>query len=171
MILHPEIQIKAQAEFDKTVKGRLPGIQDENSLPYITAIPLKILCWGVNGSISQAEVNQFAVQLRTCHSYSCPSSPDARRSLSRLFTTRGINSACEPWVCSVVHLTGRGSLMTASFVGQCHAITQSIPIRTHSIPSGFTPALKWIRERFYSVSEEEVARGHLLGHTRLVHCG
>ncbi len=45
MILHPEIQARAQAEIDKVVGGRLPGFQDEKDLPYTSAIVLECVRW------------------------------------------------------------------------------------------------------------------------------
>ena len=39
MMLHPEIQRKAQAELDRVVgRDRLPSLADRQNLPYITAI-------------------------------------------------------------------------------------------------------------------------------------
>ncbi|KAJ3550195.1 hypothetical protein NM688_g5103 [Phlebia brevispora] len=46
MLLYPEVQRKAQAELDRVVdEGRLPGYEDETSLPYITAILWEVLRW------------------------------------------------------------------------------------------------------------------------------
>lgn len=39
LLLHPEVQKKAQAELDRVVgQERLPTLEDEPNLPYITAI-------------------------------------------------------------------------------------------------------------------------------------
>ena len=44
MILHPEVQIKAQEELDRVIgHGRLPEFADRKSLPYINAIVKEIL--------------------------------------------------------------------------------------------------------------------------------
>lgn len=46
MILHPEVQAKAQAELDAVVGcGRLPEISDRPNLPYINAVILELLRW------------------------------------------------------------------------------------------------------------------------------
>ncbi|KAG1721199.1 cytochrome P450 [Suillus paluster] len=46
MTLHPEVQIKAQAELDAVIgPGRLPGYNDRSSLPYINAIVKEVLRW------------------------------------------------------------------------------------------------------------------------------
>ena len=44
MVLHPEVQTKAQEELDRVVgHGRLPEFADRKSLPYINAIVKEIL--------------------------------------------------------------------------------------------------------------------------------
>ncbi|PPQ94347.1 hypothetical protein CVT25_000402 [Psilocybe cyanescens] len=46
MILHPEVQKKAQEELDKVVgNGRLPTYEDRDSLPYIDAVVKEVLRW------------------------------------------------------------------------------------------------------------------------------
>jgi cytochrome P450 len=46
MILHPEVQQKAQEEIDQIVgKDRLPEFSDRQSLPYIDAIVKEVLRW------------------------------------------------------------------------------------------------------------------------------
>jgi cytochrome P450 len=46
MILHPEIQKKAQAELDTVLgKERLPLISDRQNLPYIRSIMAETLRW------------------------------------------------------------------------------------------------------------------------------
>lgn len=46
MVLYPEVQTKAQTELDSVIgKGRLPTLDDEESLPYLTAIMKEILRW------------------------------------------------------------------------------------------------------------------------------
>ena len=55
MTLHPEIQTRAQAEIDGVVKGRLPGIQDQDNLPYTTAVVLETLRWGIQATFSKIQ--------------------------------------------------------------------------------------------------------------------
>ncbi|KIJ62887.1 hypothetical protein HYDPIDRAFT_30029 [Hydnomerulius pinastri MD-312] len=46
MLLHPEVQAKAQAEIDSVIgSGRLPHFDDRPSLPYIDAILRELLRW------------------------------------------------------------------------------------------------------------------------------
>lgn len=47
MVLHPEIQKKAQDEIDSVVgRDRLPDFNDRSSLPYIDYIVQETLRWG-----------------------------------------------------------------------------------------------------------------------------
>ncbi|KAF9219295.1 cytochrome P450 [Gyrodon lividus] len=46
MVLHPDVQAKAQAELDSVIEpGRLPDYNDRPSLPYINAIVKEVLRW------------------------------------------------------------------------------------------------------------------------------
>lgn len=46
MVLHPEIQAKAQDEIDRVLGGhRLPDFDDRPNLPYIEAVFLETLRW------------------------------------------------------------------------------------------------------------------------------
>ena len=46
MVLHPEVQAKAQAEIDRVVgKDRLPDFDDKPALPYLEAIMRETLRW------------------------------------------------------------------------------------------------------------------------------
>lgn len=46
MLLHPEVQHKAQEELDRVIgRDRLPEFSDENHLPYIRAIYSEVLRW------------------------------------------------------------------------------------------------------------------------------
>lgn len=46
MVLHPEVQTKAQEEIDRVVgTGRLPGFEDRPNLRFIEAVYLEILRW------------------------------------------------------------------------------------------------------------------------------
>jgi cytochrome P450 len=46
LAMHPEVQEKAQKELDSVVgSGRLPTLDDQKSLPYISAIVKEISRW------------------------------------------------------------------------------------------------------------------------------
>jgi cytochrome P450 len=46
MLENPEMLKKAQAQLDSVVKsGHLPDFDDEESLPYITALTMEVLRW------------------------------------------------------------------------------------------------------------------------------
>jgi len=46
MVLHPEVQAKAQEEIDKVLGGqRLPDFVDRRNLPYVEAVYLETLRW------------------------------------------------------------------------------------------------------------------------------
>jgi cytochrome P450 len=45
MVLHPEIQAKAQGEIDSVCAGRLPDFSDRSRLPYVDAIVKELLRW------------------------------------------------------------------------------------------------------------------------------
>lgn len=46
LLENPEILKKAQAELDSTIKpGHLPDFDDEENLPYITALTMETLRW------------------------------------------------------------------------------------------------------------------------------
>ncbi|KAJ7060803.1 cytochrome P450 [Mycena amicta] len=48
MLLHPEVQKKAQAEVDALLKGlRLPTVDDRASLPYVAAVMKEVMRWHV----------------------------------------------------------------------------------------------------------------------------
>ncbi|KAF4617511.1 hypothetical protein D9613_005756 [Agrocybe pediades] len=52
MIRFPEVQRKAQAEIDRVLGGRLPEFNDQEDLPYISAIVKEVLRWQPIGPIS-----------------------------------------------------------------------------------------------------------------------
>ena len=55
MTLHPEILKKAQEEIDQVVgPDRLPGFQDKDNLPYITALVKELLRWGTVAPMGKA---------------------------------------------------------------------------------------------------------------------
>lgn len=46
MVMHPEVQAKAQDEIDTIIgPGRLPVFGDEDSLPYLSAVVKECLRW------------------------------------------------------------------------------------------------------------------------------
>lgn len=46
MVLHPEVQARAQEEIDKVVgHDRLPDFSDRENLPYVRAMILEVLRW------------------------------------------------------------------------------------------------------------------------------
>ncbi|THH19211.1 hypothetical protein EW146_g1905 [Bondarzewia mesenterica] len=48
LILHPEVQRRAQAELDAVVgRDRLPGFEDRKELPYVEAVCMELLRWKV----------------------------------------------------------------------------------------------------------------------------
>jgi len=46
MVLHPDVQSRAQTEVDNVVgKGQLPNFGDEMSLPYVSALVEEVIRW------------------------------------------------------------------------------------------------------------------------------
>ncbi|KAF8960427.1 cytochrome P450 [Flammula alnicola] len=45
MLCFPEVQVKAQEELDRVLRGRLPEFRDEKDLPYLSALVKEILRW------------------------------------------------------------------------------------------------------------------------------
>lgn len=45
MVLHPEVQIRAQQEIDRVCQGRLPDFDDYDDLPYVHAMVKEVLRW------------------------------------------------------------------------------------------------------------------------------
>ena len=43
MICFPEVQMKAQAELDRVLEGRLPDFSDMDDLPYLSALVKEVL--------------------------------------------------------------------------------------------------------------------------------
>jgi hypothetical protein len=47
MVRHPEVQKKAQAEIDSVIgHGRLPTLEDRESLPYLNALLMELYRYG-----------------------------------------------------------------------------------------------------------------------------
>jgi hypothetical protein len=46
MVLHPEVQKRAQADIDQIAQNRLPTLDDYDALPYVTAIIKESARWG-----------------------------------------------------------------------------------------------------------------------------
>ena len=60
MIKYPEIQKRAQEELDRVIKpGHLPVMEDEESLPYTTAILKEVLRWKPVAPIGLNFVNSY----------------------------------------------------------------------------------------------------------------
>ena len=54
MMLHPEVQRKAQEEIDRVVgNNTLPDFEDRPSLPYIEAIMKEVLRWFTTGPLGE----------------------------------------------------------------------------------------------------------------------
>lgn len=52
MVLHPEIQARAQAELDSVLGGtRLPEPSDRDSLPYVNCVLREVLRWRTVGPL------------------------------------------------------------------------------------------------------------------------
>jgi cytochrome P450 len=52
MLANPEVQKRAQEEIDAVVhEGHLPSFEDEESLPYVSAIVKEVLRWKPVGPI------------------------------------------------------------------------------------------------------------------------
>ena len=51
MLAHPSIQRRAHEELDSKLDGRLPTLDDQASLPFITAILKECLRWMVVGPL------------------------------------------------------------------------------------------------------------------------
>ena len=46
MLIHPDVQKKAQEEIDKACNGHLPTLQDvQEDLPYVMAVVLEVMRW------------------------------------------------------------------------------------------------------------------------------
>ena len=57
MVLHPEVQRKAQAEVDRVIGGdRLPTLADQPNLPYVDALVQEVLRWNPAGPLGKFAV-------------------------------------------------------------------------------------------------------------------
>ncbi|KAJ3553129.1 hypothetical protein NM688_g3785 [Phlebia brevispora] len=62
MVLHPEVQRKAQAEIDRVIgHDRLPTFEDEQDLPYITAVMREVLRWRPIAPLGRAILHDESV--------------------------------------------------------------------------------------------------------------
>lgn len=60
MVLHPELQAKAQAEINRVVgKDRLPSFDDRPALPYLDAILRETLRWYPVGPLGTYTTSLF----------------------------------------------------------------------------------------------------------------
>lgn len=53
MVLHPELQARAQAEIDAVVGDRLPNVTDLDKLPFVNAITREALRWNPPAPIGE----------------------------------------------------------------------------------------------------------------------
>ncbi|PPQ96376.1 hypothetical protein CVT26_004978 [Gymnopilus dilepis] len=64
MLRFPEVQKKAQDQLDRILNGRLPDFEDEDDLPYISAIVKEVLRWkpvvpfGIPHQVSENDVSE-----------------------------------------------------------------------------------------------------------------
>jgi len=58
MVLHPEVQRKAQQQLDEVVgHGRLPTLADRPNLPYLEAIYRELIRWKVPAPVALPHVS------------------------------------------------------------------------------------------------------------------
>ena len=53
MALYPEVQKQAQAEIEQVTAGRLPTLDNYDSLPYVIALVKEIMRWGPSLALSK----------------------------------------------------------------------------------------------------------------------
>ena len=53
MALYPEVQKQAQAEIEQVTAGRLPTLDNYESLPYVIALVKEIMRWGPSLALSK----------------------------------------------------------------------------------------------------------------------
>ena len=53
MALYPEVQKRAQAEIEQVTAGRLPTLDNYDSLPYVIALVKEIMRWGPSLALSK----------------------------------------------------------------------------------------------------------------------
>ena len=53
MGLYPEVQKRAQAEIEQVTTGRLPTLDNYDSLPYVIALVKEIMRWGPSLALSK----------------------------------------------------------------------------------------------------------------------
>ena len=60
MVKYPVVQANGHAELDRVLgRNQLPNFNDEDSLPYITAISMEVLRWQVSSLRSQCVTETF----------------------------------------------------------------------------------------------------------------
>ena len=60
MVMHPEVQRKAQAEIDRVIGGgRLPTLADQPNLPYVDALVKEVFRWQQVVPLGKLEVFSF----------------------------------------------------------------------------------------------------------------
>jgi len=58
MTRYPEVQLKAQSELDRVLRGRLPEFTDEPDLPYLSALIKEIFRWQPTAPIGKYPIGQ-----------------------------------------------------------------------------------------------------------------
>ena len=57
MMMHPEVQRKAQAEIDRVVESdRFPVLADQPNLPYVDALVKEVFRWNPVGPLGKSAV-------------------------------------------------------------------------------------------------------------------
>ena len=60
MVIHPEVQRKAQEEIDRVIGGsRLPTLADQPNLPYVDALVKEVFRWQQVGPLGELDVVYF----------------------------------------------------------------------------------------------------------------
>jgi hypothetical protein len=92
MVLHPEVQAKAQAEIDSVLGGcRLPEMSDRESLPYVCCIVKEVLRWWPAfplGEYHKYYTKFSALNMMLVRRTSCIY---PRRRVPRILYTQGLN--------------------------------------------------------------------------------
>ena len=98
MMMHPEIQRKAQAEIDRVVgSDRFPTFADQADLPYVDAVVKEVLRWK-----PVAPLGEYTGDVVICHTIvsgiDCKVTyQEYHTSRPRTTLTRDISSLKDPW--------------------------------------------------------------------------
>lgn len=76
MVKYPVVQANGHAELDKVLgRNQLPNFNDEDSLPYITAISMEVLRWQVSSWRSQRMFERFVWRVSSSERHSSGDTP------------------------------------------------------------------------------------------------